>query len=157
MSAIVPTILVRTMILGDVDQVVEIENKSFPTPWSHYAFCCEILDNNFANYLVLVEEGHEDKVLGYAGMWLILDEAHVTNIAIDPSFRGKRLGEFLLLSLMNKALEKGAKTMTLEVRVSNDKAINLYERIGFVKSGIRKGYYQDTNEDAIIMWKDLKG
>jgi len=145
----------RKMELGDVGQVVEIEKQSFPTPWSAYAFTCEILDNNFANYFVLTLENDRDKVIGYGGMWIILDEAHITNIAIAPAYRGKRLGELLLNHMMVSALEKGAERITLEVRVSNAVAQKLYTRLGFVAAGLRKGYYADTKEDAIIMWKDL--
>lgn len=155
MSDIASQVTTRDMVLNDVDKVVSIENQCFPTPWSPYAFCCEILDNTFANYLVLVNGENPEDILGYAGMWVILDEAHVTNIAIDPQYRGKRLGEFLLLSLIERALKKGATAITLEVRVSNASALKLYEKIGFTKEGIRKGYYQDNNEDAIIMWKKL--
>lgn len=155
MSDLISKVTTRDMVLDDVDKVIEIENQCFPIPWSPYAFRCEILDNNFANYLVLINKEKPVEILGYAGMWVILDEAHVTNIAIAPNHRGKRLGEFLLLSLIARALTKGATAITLEVRVSNTPALKLYEKIGFTKEGIRKGYYQDNNEDGIIMWKKL--
>lgn len=145
----------RKMQLGDIDQVVEIEKQSFPTPWSTFAFTCEILDNNFANYLVLTPENDRSCIIGYGGMWIILDESHVTNIAISPSYRGKGLGEYLLRQMIVTALAKGAEKMTLEVRVSNTNAQKLYKRLGFEAAGIRKGYYVDNNEDAIIMWADL--
>ncbi|MGI6224769.1 MAG: ribosomal protein S18-alanine N-acetyltransferase [Peptococcales bacterium] len=145
----------RKMELGDIDQVVEIENVSFPTPWSTFAFTCELLDNNFANYLVLTLDNDQNTIIGYGGMWIILDEAHVTNIAIAPSYRGKRLGEYLLREMMVRALAKGAEKMTLEVRVSNTNAQKLYKRLGFKATGLRKGYYLDNDEDAIIMWVDL--
>jgi len=144
----------RKMELGDVGQVVEIEKLSFPTPWSAYAFTCEVLDNNFAYYFVLTLEDSE-AVIGYGGMWIILDEAHITNIAVAPPYRGKRLGEYLLKNMMLTALAKGADRITLEVRVSNTSAQKLYNRLGFEAAGLRKGYYVDTKEDAIIMWKDL--
>ncbi|MDK2822707.1 MAG: [ribosomal protein S18]-alanine N-acetyltransferase [Clostridia bacterium] len=156
MSEISSKVLLRKMELGDVPQVVEIEKLSFPTPWSPYAFSCEILDNNFAYYLVVIPKDDQDKIIGYGGMWVILDEAHITNIAIAPEHRGKRLGEILLQNLMEMALKKGAERITLEVRVSNTSARKLYERLGFKAAGLRKGYYVDANEDAVIMWKDLR-
>ncbi|KJS88870.1 MAG: hypothetical protein JM58_00155 [Peptococcaceae bacterium BICA1-8] len=149
-------ISLRKMELGDVSQVVEIENRSFPTPWSAYAFTCEILDNDFAYYFVITAEDDRDCVIGYGGMWIILDEAHITNIAIIPQYRGKRFGEVLLTNLMGLALAKGADRITLEVRVSNTSAKKLYSRLGFEAAGLRKGYYVDTKEDAIIMWKELR-
>lgn len=147
-------IKLRKMELGDVEKVVGIEKLSFPTPWSTYAFTCEILDNDFANYFVLTLESDEN-IIGYGGMWIILDEAHITNIAITPAHRGQRLGELLLRHMMNAAKAKGVERITLEVRVSNTSAQKLYERLGFKSAGIRKGYYIDNKEDAIIMWKEL--
>lgn len=155
MSDLIALVTTRDMVLNDVDNVIDIEKQCFPTPWSAYAFSCEILDNTFANYLVLVSSENPKEILGYAGMWVILDEAHITNIAIAPQYRGKGLGEFLLLSLFERALKKEATAITLEVRVSNAPALKLYERIGFTKEGIRKRYYEDNNEDGIIMWKKL--
>lgn len=151
----IDSILVRPMDFKDIKDVVKIEEKSFATPWSEYAFECELKDNEFANYLVLsIEE--EDKVVGYAGTWVILDEAHITNVAILPEYRGKKLGQVLMLHLMKRAIEKGAKRMTLEVRVSNKPAQKLYERMGFSTAGVRKGFYTHPKEDAFIMWADLK-
>jgi len=88
-------------------------------------------------------------------MWIIVDEAHITNIAVAPAYRGKKLGELILKGLLELAKLKGAVRMSLEVRVSNDRAQKLYKRIGFASAGIRPGYYIDTNEDAIIMWKEI--
>jgi ribosomal-protein-alanine N-acetyltransferase len=94
-------------------------------------------------------------IIGYAGLWLILDEAHVTSVAVHPDYRGRRLGELLFNVLIQEAVYLGADRMTLEVRVSNHAARQLYKRLGFVSAGIRKGYYNDNQEDAIIMWKHL--
>lgn len=146
----------RTMGVKDIPYVVDIERKSFPTPWSPYAFNCELSDNEFAHYLVVVPEIQRDKVVGYGGMWIIIDEAHITNVAIEPEYRGNNLGELLMRGLMQLAFSRNALNMTLEVRVSNTVAIKLYKKLGFIESGIRPGYYVDTNEDAIIMWKDLR-
>jgi len=145
----------RPMLMGDIPQIVAIEKKSFPTPWSPYAFACELRDNEFAYYMVVTPADDPYTVVGYGGMWLIIDEDHITNIAITPAYRGKALGEFLMKGMMDLAVKKRARRMTLEVRVSNDTAKRLYERMGFVSAGLRPGYYIDTNEDAVIMWKEL--
>ncbi|MGI9953485.1 ribosomal protein S18-alanine N-acetyltransferase [Moorellaceae bacterium AZ2] len=138
------------MAIRHLDQVLAIERASFPSPWPRSSFLNELFANDYARYYVCL---HGDRVIGYAGMWIILDEAHITNIAIHPDFRGQRLGELLLKTLMQEAVNLGADRMTLEVRVSNLPAQRLYERLGFVRAGIRKGYYNDNHEDAIIMWK----
>lgn len=132
--------------------VLQIERVSFPTPWSQQAFTYEITQNNFAYYVVALDEG---QVLGYAGMWMVLDEAHITNVAVHPDQRGKKLGKALMLEMMRQALLRGAVRMTLEVRPSNYVARQLYQALGFKEKGLRKKYYTDTNEDAIIMWADL--
>ena len=93
-------------------------------------------------------------LVGYAGMWLMVDEAHITTIAVRPEYRGKGLGELLLVGLFEKAMEIGARWVTLEVRLSNTVAQNLYRKYTFHAEGIRKGYYSDNNEDAVIMWSD---
>lgn len=141
--------------MEDIPQVVAIEKVSFPTPWSPYAFACELQDNDFAYYLVLTPVDEPSTVVGYGGMWIIIDEAHITNIAISPAYRGKALGEFLMNGMIGLARKKRIMRMTLEVRVSNHTAKRLYDRMGFMSAGIRPGYYMDTNEDAIIMWKEL--
>lgn len=155
MSTANPELNTRVMEIEDIEQVLKIEKKSFPIPWSEYAFYCEILENPLADYLVLVDQKESNRILGYAGMWIILDEAHITNIAIDPEHRGQRWGEFLLFSLIDFALKKGVLALTLEVRISNLSALKLYERVGFKKEGLRRAYYEDNNEDAFIMWKRI--
>ncbi len=142
------------MTLADLDRVLEIEAKSYQTPWSRRAFTSEITDNSYAYYFAL-RAG--DKIIGYVGMWVILDEAHITNIAVDPAYRRRGLGEMMLVRMFEKAKEHGASRMTLEVRVSNTGAQALYRKLGFADRGLRKGYYTDSNEDAIIMWKDDLG
>ncbi|ARU63861.1 ribosomal-protein-alanine N-acetyltransferase [Tumebacillus avium] len=140
------------MVLEDLDRVMEIEHQSFSLPWSREAYVAELTNNHFAKYLVVTLGGD---VVGYAGMWVILDEAHITNIAIDPAVRGRRLGEHLMREMMAWSMAHGAERMTLEVRVSNLAAQKLYDRLGFQSYGIRKGYYTDNNEDAMIMWAEL--
>jgi len=140
------------MTVRDVDAVMVIERASFTAPWSRNAFMGELTENHFARYQVL-QRGHA--VIGYGGMWVIIDEAHVTNIAVLPAFRGQGLGERLLRQLMADAMACGARKMTLEVRVSNDTAKSLYRKLGFQEGGIRRGYYTDNHEDAIVMFMDL--
>jgi [ribosomal protein S18]-alanine N-acetyltransferase len=142
----------RSMRYEDIPYVCEIEEEAFSTPWTSGAFHNELTHNQFAHYMILDIGG---EVAGYGGMWLIMDEAHVTNIAIRDMYRGRKLGKRLLQELMRTASFLGAKRMTLEVRASNHIAQSLYEKLGFTSAGIRKGYYTDNREDAIIMWTDL--
>lgn len=141
----------RLATLQDVDAILEVEETSFTTPWSRQAFYGELDDNLLARYIVAVLDG---KIIGYAGVWIICDEGHVTNIAIHPAYRGRHYGEQMVRCLINLARSCGAVSMTLEVRASNIIAQTLYKKLGFEARGHRKGYYADNNEDAIIMWKD---
>ncbi len=147
-------ISIEQMRVSDIDRVLEIEALSYPTPWSRRAFQSELTDNAYAHYYVARCNG---EIVGYVGMWVILDEAHITNIAVHPDFRRKGIGRRLLKAMFEEAKTYGGTRMTLEVRVSNYSAQTLYRELGFVDRGIRKGYYSDTNEDAIIMWKDSLG
>ena len=144
---------IRKMVLHDIDQVLEVERLSFTNPWSKDTFQAEIQSNLFAYYFVAVQN---ETIVGYGGMWMILDEAHVTNIAVHPDFRGLNFGKKLVQELIIQAFKQGASKITLEVRVSNLAARNLYKGFGFHEAGIRKGYYSDNNEHAIIMWKDMQ-
>lgn len=144
--------IVRPMQIDDLEAIMEIERVSFPTPWSLESFKTELKDNEYARYLCLELNG---KVIGYMGLWFILDEGHITNVAIDPNYRGQHWGEFLMRSVMERMADQGMERMTLEVRVSNSPAQRLYKRLGFALAGIRKGYYADTREDAMIMWAEL--
>lgn len=144
--------IVRPMKLDDLQAILEIERVSFSTPWSLESFKTELKDNEYARYLCLELNG---QVIGYMGLWFILDEGHITNIAIDPKYRGQHWGEFLMRSVMGKMADQGMERMTLEVRVSNSPAQRLYKRLGFALAGVRKGYYADTREDAMIMWVEL--
>jgi [ribosomal protein S18]-alanine N-acetyltransferase len=146
------SLVFRDMKEEDIHQILVIENLSFTIPWSRESFYNEIHNNQFATYVVL-EDG--DKIIGYCGVWIIVDEAHITNIAVLPDYRGRKLGDALLAKVIDVAKEKGAKSMTLEVRVSNVVAQNLYRKFGFKNGGIRKGYYTDNQEDALVMWVKL--
>lgn len=139
----------RQMTVDDIDQVYEIEKLSFTLPWTKESFRYEMESNDHAYYVIAeTQEG----IVGYCGMWLILDECHITNIAILPQERGKKYGERLMEEVIRVAKSKGAELMTLEARVSNHAAQNLYRKMGFKNGGIRKGYYTDNQEDAIVMW-----
>lgn len=144
-------VVIGAMDLADLDGVLEVEAHSFPSPWSRQAFIQELTSNRFAHYRV-ARAGH--RIVGYAGMWVVLDEAHVTNVAVHPDWRGRGLGKGLMLDLFAQALEQGAVRMTLEVRISNHVAQRLYTQLQFKPAGVRKGYYSDTGEDALIMWLD---
>jgi ribosomal-protein-alanine N-acetyltransferase len=150
-APVVPEFHTAEMDVRHIPAILEIERRSFPTPWSERAFMSELTQNAYAHYIVAL---HGDRVIGYAGMWLILDEAHVTNIAVHPDYRGRHVGELLLGDLERRARAQGCTRMTLEVRPSNAVAQRLYRKHGFAPRGLRPGYYTDTREDAIIMWKD---
>jgi len=141
---------IRPMEPRDLIAVWEIEKLCFSIPWKKNAFLIEITDNRCARYFVAHTDG---KVIGYGGMWLMIDEAHITNIAVHPSFRKKGVGHAILKALADESLRNDADKMTLEVRVSNREALNLYESMGFVGAGVRKRYYSDNDEDALIMWR----
>lgn len=142
----------RYMELKDIEDVLKIEHECFTAPWSEEAFINELTHNRFAVYIV-IEDG--DHVIGYCGVWVIVDEAHVTNIAILPEYRGKKLGEALLTKVIEVTKKLGAEKMTLEVRVCNYIAQGLYRKLGFKDGAIRKGYYTDNQEDALVMWVNL--
>ena len=139
--------IIRRMTIDDVDGVAAVEAATFPTPWSREAFVSE-MKNVAARYLVAEKAG---KVIGYAGAWIILDESHITNIAVLKDERGQGIGRALTAGLMQYLSNLGAAYATLEVRRSNEVAQNLYKSLGFIKLGVRKRYYEDNGEDALIM------
>ena len=143
------TITVRPMVMTDVDGVMAVEHDSFLTPWSRSAFEEELAQNRLARYIVAVEN---DEIVGYAGTWLVINEAHVTNVAVSGQRRREGIGRLLMQKLMDLARENDMESMTLEVRVSNAAARHLYQQLGFVEAGIRKNYYSETKEDALILW-----
>lgn len=136
--------------LHHVDEIFKISNLSFPISWSKESIKKEIVDNKQAIYLVALKH---NEVVGYGGVWVILDEGHITNIAISPEFRGIGIGSLVLDGLIEACKDKAVEHMTLEVRTSNKAAINLYKNFNFMEEGIRKKYYADNGEDALIMWK----
>ncbi|MFO7264304.1 MAG: ribosomal protein S18-alanine N-acetyltransferase [Bacillota bacterium] len=145
-------VAVRPMRLNDVDGVWEVDCAAFAHPWSKQAYYNELTMNRTAHYFVLTLD---DNIVGFGGMWILVDEAHITNVAVHPQVQGRRLGWLLMVTLMMKAIALGAQRMTLEVRVSNVKAQNLYRKLGFTVTGVRPKYYSDNMEDALIMWAAL--
>ena len=140
--------VIRRMRTEDLDEVTALENAAFARPWSRDSFLRELEQNVAARYLVAEAEGH---VVGYAGAWIILDESHITNIAVAEAYRGQGIGRKLTSSLLQYLSNLGACYATLEVRVSNERAQNLYRSLGFVSIGKRKRYYEDNGEDAFLM------
>lgn len=138
----------RALTAEDAKGVARVERESFPTPWSREDFWREA-SNKFACYIVACEDDH---IIGFAGCWISFEEAQVTNIALTETRRGRGLGCRLMEAMMRAAAARGAERMTLEVRPSNAAALHLYERLGFSAVGVRKKYYQDNDEDAILMW-----
>jgi ribosomal-protein-alanine N-acetyltransferase len=139
------------MRVTDLPAVHAIERASFDSPWPADAYRSELETNRLAQYLV-VRAGEE--IAAFGGMWLMVDEAHVITFAVDPRWRRQRIGERLLLAMLDIALDAGAREATLEVRLSNLPARRLYEKFGFRPVGLRPRYYSDNNEDALIMTTD---
>lgn len=135
------------MTVSDVEAVHAIEVACFKTPWSKDAFYREVTENACARYMVLREDG---VAMAYAGVWFVLDEGHITNIAVHPDRRGRGYGEKVTRALIQMAADSGMNWMTLEVRRSNQVAQNLYHKLGFIDVGYRKRYYENS-EDALIM------
>jgi len=143
----------RPMVAADIPAVAQIEQVCFRSPWTEKMLKSE-LKNRLAHYHVLELE---NKVIGYAGMWILFDEAHITNVAVLPEHRRKGYGRKLMLLSMEAASLLGANKMTLEVRESNSGAQAMYDGVGFTMAGRRKRYYSDTGEDAFILWnEDIK-
>lgn len=147
------SIVYRKMTVEDAPIVHEIELATFPVPWTLDAFYYEMIENQFAYYVLAVDE--RDTVIGFCGMWLVIDAAQITNVAVVESARGLGIGEGLMREAMRIAREQHMDVMSLEVRVSNHVAMNLYRKLGFQDGGIRKGYYTDNKEDALVMWVNL--
>lgn len=136
-----------------IDDLVVIEELSFKIPWSRKSLMDEIVKNKSSIYFCAVSGG---QAVGYAGMWQVFDEGHITNIAVHPEFRNYGVGSSLMESLLEEAAGRGITALTLEVRKSNYNAQALYKKYGFKESGSRKAYYADNREDAIVMWKRLE-
>ncbi len=142
-------LVIEAMTDADVKDVLRIEQQSFSTQWPSNAFYQELHDNKLAHYFV----GRiEKRLVAYGGIWVILEDSHITTIAVHPGCRGRKYGEIMLLRLLDEAISRGASWMTLEVRESNTIAQALYRKYGFTTVSTRKGYYSDNNENALVMW-----
>lgn len=146
--------MIRSMTLADIDEVVEIEQEAFSHPWTKADFEAELQSNPYALYFVLVDE---EIIKAYIGVWIIFERAQITTIAVKNEYRRQGLSKKLMNYLDHLYLENQVEEISLEVRVSNVKAINLYQSFEFKKVGIRKDYYQDNHEDAYLMLKVVKG
>lgn len=146
-------ITVRKLKVDDIEQIMEIESVIFGEfHWTPQSFISEI-ENEFGNYFTAIDN-ETNQIVGYGGFWLIFDEAHITTIAVNPNLRNKGIGEILLQKMIDAGYAKNAKWFTLEVRAGNIPAQNLYYKYGFKSIGLRKKYYQDNDEDALIMWTE---
>lgn len=162
--------VVEPMRLLDIGEVMEIEHDSFPSPWSARAYRHDLLENDLSHYFVVRQRslerpelsllarvrrslgvGIRPAILGYGGFWLMAGEAHISTIAVQPNWRRRGIGELLLVAMLDRATELGAEIATLEVRVSNVTARNLYHKYGFQQVGLQRRYYRDRDEDALIM------
>jgi [ribosomal protein S18]-alanine N-acetyltransferase len=137
------------MTTSDIPVVTRIERASFSTVWPSDAFYNELSTNKLAHYFV---GWLGDRIVAYGGIWVILEDSHITTLAVDPACRGKHFGELMLLRLIDEAIERSAAWMTLEVRQSNAVAQRLYRKYGFTTVTMRRGYYSDDNESALVMW-----
>ena len=137
------------MTEADVDDVLKVEESSFHITWTRADFEREA-KNDMAIYYVARVDGN---IAGYAGMWHVVDEGQITNVAVMPEYRQMGIGSLMMEKIIEKAIEKEMTGITLEVKISNYNAQKLYTKYGFKPEGFRKNYYKDTNEDAVIMWK----
>jgi ribosomal-protein-alanine N-acetyltransferase len=149
------TLDIATMRVDDIPDVLRVESMCFNTPWPRNAFHNELTENKLAHYYV----GRiDEEIVAYGGLWVILEDAHITTVAVHPSHQGHRFGERILIRLLDESIERGACWVTLEVRESNVAAQALYKKYGFTVVNTRRGYYSDNDENALVMWAgNLKG
>ena len=136
---------------GEIDSIAQLELLCFSSPWSRQAFEHDIGNNSLSRYYIVELDGI---IIAYGGIWLIHPEGHITNIAVHPAHRRKGVGKELLRHIIETTEGEGITCHTLEVRISNEGALKLYRKAGFIECGQRKNYYEDTNEAAVIMWRD---
>jgi ribosomal-protein-alanine N-acetyltransferase len=152
---------ITPMTSDDIRAVLRIETLSFSSSWPPSAFHSELNDNKLAHYFVGREpnpDGPPGEVIAYGGIWVILDDAHITTIAVHPDWRGKRYGEQMVVHLLRESIARGASWITLEARESNDVAQALYRKYGFTTVATRRAYYSDNGENAVVMWAgNLRG
>lgn len=145
---------IRAMDVGDVKKVVELEEQLFTSAWGASDFLYEILENQFS-YNYVYEK--ENQIVGYVGVWIMYEQSQITTIGVDKRYQRQGIGKALMQAMIDFAISQNCEVMSLEVRVSNHKAISLYESLGFERQAIRKDYYQDNHEDAYLMTKRLEG
>lgn len=152
MSAVALQVALRPMTLDDLPAVMEIDRLSFALPWPERSFRFELTGND-ASHLLVAEMpfGREGRIAGFLGYWLLVDEMHISTLAVHPEIRGQGIGERLLLAGLEQAWIQGAEMSTLEVRPSNKAALALYRKYGYELVGRRRAYYQDNNEDALLL------
>ncbi len=150
MAIFVETVSIEPMRTADLEVVHRLDRLCFPTPWMNTAFQTE-LTNRAADYFVA---RLKNDIVGYGGYWLIMEEAHFTTVAVHPSYQGQKIGIRLLLSMFEEALLKGATRATLEVREGNTAAKALYRKFGFFQADLRKNYYTDNGENALVLWAE---
>lgn len=148
----VTVIHVRQMTTEDIEPVMWVERASFTVPWPKETFLEEVEYNPYATYFLIEVEG---EIIGYCGVWFVFEEAHITNLAIHPLFRGRKYGKALLKEVIDEARRRRVLQITLEVRVSNTTAQHMYRSFGFKPGFIKNSYYPDNGEDALVMWVNL--
>lgn len=141
--------IIENLNLTHIEEIYDIEKRCFSDAWSRQSFIDEI-DNENSVFIVVKKE---DKIVAYSGFWYIVDDAQIMNVAVDIAYKGMKISHILMKEMIQRARDKNMATMSLEVRVSNEIAINLYKGYGFEIVGVRKQYYQDNKEDAYIMFK----
>lgn len=144
-------VIVSLMDETDIDDVLEISNLSFSSPWSRSSYEQE-LNNSLARYFVAKLD---NKIVGFVGTWIIVDESHITNVAVHPDYRKLGIASKLIEEMISYCDKQNCTAYTLEVRAGNKPAISLYEKHGFKIDGVRKEYYQDNKEDALLMWRRI--
>lgn len=145
--------IIREMVESDIEEVAALEKRVFKSPWKIDDFRYELFDNPFARYYVIVI----DNIIGYIGFWITFETAQITNIAVDLPYQSEGYGSILLDKCIEIAEKEMCENITLEVRVSNYKAISFYKKFGFIEANVRKSYYEDNHEDAYLMIKPLGG
>jgi ribosomal-protein-alanine N-acetyltransferase len=155
MKSLARTLDIAPMRVGDIGDVLRVEALCFTSTWPRNAFHNELTENKLAHYFV-GRAGEE--LVAYGGLWVILEDAHITTVAVDPAHQGQGYGERMLVCLLDQAIDRGASWITLEVRETNGTAQNLYKKYGFAVVNTRRGYYSDNDENALVMWAgNLKG
>lgn len=146
--------MIRKMSVTDIDVVLKLEDELFTSKWTQEQFEYELTENEFSKLFVMIEN---EEIIGYFGEWILFDQAQITTIGVSKKHQGKGYSKLMMQRMIEEACNSNCETISLEVRVSNVKAINLYHKFGFETINIRKNYYQDNNEDAFLMMKAIGG